>query len=617
MAQPIAERIQALPVEKRRALAELLKQKKQQSAEQPRDHYDAVILGGGLAGGTLARQLKQSDPTIKVLLIEKHAFPMPEVAHKVGESSVELGSYYLRSVLDVANHLDTDQLPKAGLRYFFPSAGNQDITQRVELGCTQVLPTPSHQLDRGRFENMLYDENVRAGVDCWDNSRVKEVLLGQNEHQVTVMRAGQEEKVSARWVVDASGRAGLLKRQLNLQKEAEHDVSAVWFRIDEEINVADWSNDVTWQERVPRHARRLSTTHLMGRGYWVWLIPLPSGATSIGIVADNQLHPHSEMNRFERALAWLEQHERQCANAVKACVDKLQDFRALRHYAHDCQRVFSPQRWCLTGEAGVFVDPFYSPGTDFIGLSNTIITSLILKDREGASIVQDVELYNRIYLDTFHSFLHTFAGQYPIMGNAQVMTAKVVWDFSIYWGVNALLFFHNKSQDLLFWQELRHLLARFDNMNFRMQQFFRDWDEQILHQQWAPDFVNYMNLHFVHELHIRLNDGLDDAALKARVIENIALLETIADEMFQYASRTSPALKTLRSPAEPQQSNGLSSEHRVQMGTHANGTNHMSKTNSMNPTDSMRQVIKDELDKIWLNVAAEQELHSMPMAVSA
>ncbi|MCB0062647.1 MAG: tryptophan 7-halogenase, partial [Caldilineaceae bacterium] len=553
MDQPIAERIQALPIEKRRALAELLKQKKQQATDQPTDHYDVVILGGGLAGGTLARQLTQADPTLKLLLIEKNSFPLPEVAHKVGESSIELGSHYLRNIVGAAKHLETAQLPKAGLRYFFPTAGNQDIAQRVELGCTKVLPTPSHQLDRGRFENMLYEENIKAGVDCWDASSVKQVAFGQTEHLVTVMRAGNEEKVGARWVVDASGRASIIKRQLNLQKEADHDVSAVWFRIDDEINVADWSEDAAWQARVPRHARRLSTTHLMGRGYWVWLIPLPTGATSVGIVAENKLHPHSEMNRFERALAWLEEYEPQCAQAVKDRADKLQDFRALRHYAHDCQRVFSPERWCLTGEAGVFVDPFYSPGTDFISLSNTMITTLILTDRQGKPIAQDAELYNRIYLDTFHSFLRTYAGQYPLMGNAQVMSAKVVWDFSIYWGVNALLFFHNKSQDLLLWQDLRQVLARFDNLNLRMQQFFRDWDAQSLHHQWTPGFVNYMNVQFIHELHIHLNDGLDDAALAARVTENIGLLEIIADEMFRYASRSCPALQALRSPAEPHQ----------------------------------------------------------------
>ena len=40
----------------------------------------------------------------------------------------------------------------------------------------------------------------------------------------------------------------------------------------------------------------------MGRGYWVWFIPLGSGSTSVGIVADGDLHPLSSLNRFDRAV---------------------------------------------------------------------------------------------------------------------------------------------------------------------------------------------------------------------------------------------------------------------------------------------------------------------------
>ena len=54
--------------------------------------YDVVIIGGGLAGLTLARQLIQEDPGIRVLVAEKRAHPAPEAAFKVGESSVEIGA---------------------------------------------------------------------------------------------------------------------------------------------------------------------------------------------------------------------------------------------------------------------------------------------------------------------------------------------------------------------------------------------------------------------------------------------------------------------------------------------------------------------------------------------
>ena len=46
--------------------------------------YDVAILGGGLAGLTLARQLVMERPNLRVAVIEKRQFPVPETTHKVG-----------------------------------------------------------------------------------------------------------------------------------------------------------------------------------------------------------------------------------------------------------------------------------------------------------------------------------------------------------------------------------------------------------------------------------------------------------------------------------------------------------------------------------------------------
>jgi NADPH-dependent 2,4-dienoyl-CoA reductase/sulfur reductase-like enzyme len=43
--------------------------------------YDAVVLGGGLAGLTLALQLRQARPNTSILVLERRSFPMPEAAH--------------------------------------------------------------------------------------------------------------------------------------------------------------------------------------------------------------------------------------------------------------------------------------------------------------------------------------------------------------------------------------------------------------------------------------------------------------------------------------------------------------------------------------------------------
>ncbi|HEY2735887.1 MAG TPA: lycopene cyclase family protein, partial [Polyangiales bacterium] len=57
--------------------------------------FDVVVCGGGLAGLTLGRQLRREHPALRVAVIEKTERPLPPGCHKVGESSVELGSQYL------------------------------------------------------------------------------------------------------------------------------------------------------------------------------------------------------------------------------------------------------------------------------------------------------------------------------------------------------------------------------------------------------------------------------------------------------------------------------------------------------------------------------------------
>jgi glycine/D-amino acid oxidase-like deaminating enzyme len=61
--------------------------------------HDVLITGGGLAGLTLALQLRQRFPDIDIRVLERKRHPVPEAAHKVGESSVEIGANYFDTVL--------------------------------------------------------------------------------------------------------------------------------------------------------------------------------------------------------------------------------------------------------------------------------------------------------------------------------------------------------------------------------------------------------------------------------------------------------------------------------------------------------------------------------------
>jgi flavin-dependent dehydrogenase len=502
-----------------------------------RPRYDVVITGGGLAGLTLARQLIQEDPGLRILVAEKRVHPAPEAAYKVGESSVEIGAHYFSHVLGLDAHLQRQQLYKLGLRYFFTADDNRRIEDRAEAGPRVFPKVPSFQLDRGRLENYLVDENRAMGIDVVDDCRVREVRLDDGGHTTTLVVAGDRvHEVRSRWVVDGTGRHGLLRRALDLRKTASHGANAVWFRFDSRIKVDDWGTAPAWRAEVPSGERWMSTVHLMGRGYWTWLIPLASGSTSVGIVADGDLHPYASINRFEKAMTWLHRYEPQCAEVLEDLRGGLEDFLGLHHYAHGCTQMYGAERWALIGEAGPFSDPFYSPGSDFIAIGNDLTTELILRDRRGEPIDEHAAYFSRMYLRLFDAFLRLYDGQYPIMGNAQVMTAKVAWDNACYWGISAQLYFQRRYRDLGYMRSLEPLLYRFFLLHARMQRRLREWDAGDESGGYARQYVNFMDIPWLRGLQMSLADTLDESALTARLHENLSALERFAELLLRMAA---------------------------------------------------------------------------------
>jgi len=510
-----------------------------------RDRYDVAILGGGLAGGCLARQLRQEAPDLRVLLVEKRQHPVREAAFKVGESSVEIGAHYFARRLGLEPHLRSAQLEKLGLRYFFTRDSNRDLAARVELGPARFPPVPSFQLDRGRLENFLVRDNVALGVTVLDGCRVRAIALdGSGGHRATIVSGdGDVREIGARWIVDATGRASLLKRQLGLARPSTHAANAAWWRFRSRIKIDDWSSDPAWRARVPSGLRWHSTVHLMGAGYWFWLIPLGSGSHSFGIVADDRLHPFSRINRFERALDWLREFEPQAAAVMERHAHELEDFLALQHFAHACARVFSPDRWALVGEAGVFTDPFYSPGSDFIAMGNDYAADLIVRDLRGEDVGARAEAFNATYLRLFDAFIRLYDGQYPIMGNAQVMTAKVAWDNACYWAFTALLFFQRRLRQPEFIASIEPLMRRFFVLHARMQRFLRAWYEADADTAYETAAASIVDVDFLRQWQEVLGGPmLDDDTLRRRLDENAARLEAFARTWQAIAAERYPSL---------------------------------------------------------------------------
>ena len=402
---------------------------------------DVAIVGGGLAGATLARQLRRTLPQLSVGLFERD----DDGGFKVGESTVEIAANYLTRRLGLTNYLYQNHLPKNGVRFFFDDADrNAELVRLGEIG-TDALPYhPGFQLDRQRLDADLRRMNREDGVDVQVGVTVSGLQPGRDgaRHGFTVRDGDRERTVKARWLVDASGRARLHARALGEHRgDTGHQLAAAWGRF---TGVADLDDAGTpaWRARVRNTSRTISTVHFMYAGYWIWFIPIARGVTSVGVVC--------EADRFRDAWrtpeglrAFVQEHRAAGELLAPAtCLDAM----GFAKVPYTGGAFFGADRWARVGEANAFSDPLYSPGSDFIAIENDLTCELIAREFAGASeseLAADVALFDAFVQFRFDAALALYRDLYPCFGSRRLFSLK--WEFDIHNYYN--LWFHAYARD--------------------------------------------------------------------------------------------------------------------------------------------------------------------------
>ena len=152
---------------------------------------DVAVIGGGLAGNTLVRQLLRALPGLAMAQFEKTG----ESDYRVGESTVELASNYLVRRLGLSRYMYEEQLPKNGLRYFFDDPSKSTyIEEMSEIGSQSMPYHPSFQIDRGRIDQDLRRMNLEAGAEVHVGATVQKLALGEGgaPHRFEVRADGED-----------------------------------------------------------------------------------------------------------------------------------------------------------------------------------------------------------------------------------------------------------------------------------------------------------------------------------------------------------------------------------------------------------------------------------------
>jgi flavin-dependent dehydrogenase len=452
-----------------------------------RPRFDVVVIGAGLAGLTLVRHLLiKTNKTI--LLLERRA-RVPSSRQKVGESTVQLGAYYYSRVLDLEEHLWHDQLLKYNLRFYWKTPGrrNDALEDYSQAYIRSVSNIACYQLDRNRFEEELLRVNVRDPRLTFEpDVQVDVELRPRDTHRVSFIRAGVSHTVEATWVVDTSGRGKCLARRMDLTRPnpIHHGTSYFW---------VDGLLDIERLTSMPRQAVRLAasrsavghfpqwlaTNHFMNEGLWFWVIPL-RGMTSLGLVYDNRLVRRQEVETPELLRGWLtREFPLFTADLARR---RIVDRGSYRDFSYDCAQTISPERWALSGEAGRFTDPFYSPGSDLISIHNTLIVHAIQQDDASPTC----RIYEQLMRAAYQATVPTYAVSYNVLGDQEAFVLKYTWELSVYFSFYVFPFINDLLTDSQFVAGYLARFARLGRLNESLQQLLSDFAQWKAHRGLRP-----------------------------------------------------------------------------------------------------------------------------------
>jgi flavin-dependent dehydrogenase len=403
-----------------------------------RERYDVVVLGGAIAGAATSLLLLRQHPELSVLVVEK----CREFDSKVGEATTEMSGMFLTRRLALWEHLEREHLPKEGLRYWFANDAVRTHEEASETGGVVRSLVPSFQLRRDVLDQHVLDLAAAAGAELLRPARARTFAVGDFDHEVEIETGGERDssvaRVRCRWLVDATGRACVLGRALGLiERNERHPTAAIWCRwtgvrhIDDLAALSAAEGGRLATRNVA--SRRLATNHYVGRGYWVWFIPLGNGETSIGIVWDKRLLDLHERGDREAAYVEFLRALRPANELLGSAEMRAGDFRYYSTLAY-ATRQYMGAGWALVGDAAAFLDPYYSPGLDHVGFSVEATTRLILQELAGELPAGAIAEHNEVFLRSYWRFFESiFEGKYLYMGEADLLSAAMLLDTAQYY----------------------------------------------------------------------------------------------------------------------------------------------------------------------------------------
>ncbi|EJC99764.1 FAD/NAD-binding domain-containing protein [Fomitiporia mediterranea MF3/22] len=319
-----------------------------------------LVVGGGPAGSFAAAALAREG--IDVVLLEADNFPR----YHIGESMLPAMRHMFRFI-DVDSAFDSFG--------FINSMRVTDIMMNVRLLDTDFVAAGgpnnySWNVLRSESDNILFRHAAASGAKVFDGVKVTELSFKPDDasHLGRPIRAsymfksnGETGDITFDYIVDATGRAGLMCTKYLKNRTYNQSLKniAIW---------AYWEEAEMYGSGTPREGSPLAEA-LIDESGWAWILPLHVGA-SVGIVMNQELAnkkkrehdpPLSSQDFYLEQLKLAPTILSFLKSAKLKTIDGDQMVRSASDYSYS-SGCYSGPGFRIAGDAGAFIDPFFSSG---------------------------------------------------------------------------------------------------------------------------------------------------------------------------------------------------------------------------------------------------------------
>lgn len=353
---------------------------------------DVLVIGGGPAGSTVATLLAKEG--LKVFIAEKEKFPR----YKIGESLLP-SALQIFDILGVREKVENHGFVKkcgAFLRW-----GTEPDPWHIKFGELLGQEGYSFQVIRSEFDHLLLKHAASCGAKVQESTEISSIIF-ENERpvQAKAISNGIETKIKFKYLVDCSGRNGILATQY-LKNRRYHEA----FK-----NIAIWSY---WKNanRLPEPYNGSILTAAINDG-WIWSIPLHDGSQSMGVVL------HKDVFQKLSKESTPDEIYMNCIQQSKIALDLINgvksrsEIKVTSDYSYNAGS-FSGPGYYLCGDAACFLDPVLSSGVHLAMYSGLMAASSIAAtEKKQVKEKEAIQFYDSIYRRTFTRFAEFLSAFY-------------------------------------------------------------------------------------------------------------------------------------------------------------------------------------------------------------